>query len=249
MAQMQATQLVTSGLWGLLYYREIRGRAMLVWIAFALWTITAVVLLIVFAMMIFIISNATLADPMQLITRRRGEEYLRPYYQRADVRAFIWAIAGTVLYFTAAILVYYLLQNLLGFVVWDASVVWSPVRINTYLMIALLPSYAAARLRAGVRARVGGLGLGLGLGLGFLTLALTLAPTLTRYGIARLVRGLYMWHYRYIEDRLDEEPPSTPLLLSPVRIWNTLSTFFAVNARSVDVGTVYLIRIYLVRQP
>ena len=45
MAQMQATQLVTSGLWGLLYYREIRGRAMLVWIAFALWTITAVVLL------------------------------------------------------------------------------------------------------------------------------------------------------------------------------------------------------------
>ena len=91
--------------------------------------------------------------------------------------------------------------------------------------------------------------MGLGLGLGFLTLALTLAPTLTRYGIARLVRGLYMWHYRYIEDRLDEEPPSTPLLLSPVRIWNTLSTFFAVNARSVDVGTVYLIRIYLVRQP
>ena len=45
MAQMQATQLVTSGLWGLLYYREIRGRAMLVWVAFALWTITAVVLL------------------------------------------------------------------------------------------------------------------------------------------------------------------------------------------------------------
>ena len=45
MAQMQATQLVTSGLWGLLYYREIRGRAMLVWIAFALWTSTAVVLL------------------------------------------------------------------------------------------------------------------------------------------------------------------------------------------------------------
>jgi len=175
---------------------------------------------------------------MQLITRRRGEEYLRPYYQRADVRAFIWAIAGTVLYFTAAILVYYLLQNLLGFVVWDASVVWSPVRINTYLMIALLPSYAAARLRAGVRPRVPNI-----------TLALTLAPTLTRYGIARLVRGLYMWHYRYIEDRLDEEPPSTPLLLSPVRIWNTLSTFFAVNARSVDVGTVYLIRIYLVRQP
>ena len=45
MAQMQATQLVTSGLWGLLYYREIRGRAMYIWIGFALWTILAVVLL------------------------------------------------------------------------------------------------------------------------------------------------------------------------------------------------------------
>jgi hypothetical protein len=84
-------------------------------------------------------------------------------------------------------------------------VVWSPVRVNTYLAIAVLPSY----------------------------------------GIARLVRGLYMWHYRYIVDKLDEEDTTTPLLLSPVRIYNTLSTFFAVNARSVDVGTVYLIRIYL----
>ena len=168
--------------------------------------ITAVVLLIVFAMMLFIISNATLADPMQLVTRRRGEEFLRPYYQRPDVRAFIWAIAGTALYYTASILVYYLLQNLLGFVVWDASVVWSPVRVNTYLAIAVLPSW----------------------------------------GIARLVRGLYMWHYRYMVDKLDEEAPTTPLLLSPVRIYHLLSTFFAINARSVDVGTVYLIRIYLV---
>ena len=38
MAQMQATQLVTSGLWGLLYYREIRGRALWIWVGFALWT-------------------------------------------------------------------------------------------------------------------------------------------------------------------------------------------------------------------
>jgi uncharacterized membrane protein len=45
MAQMQATQLVTSGLWGLLYYREIRGRALWIWVCFALWTIVAVVLL------------------------------------------------------------------------------------------------------------------------------------------------------------------------------------------------------------
>ena len=42
---MQATQLVTSGLWGVLYYREIRGRALWVWCGFALWTIVAVVML------------------------------------------------------------------------------------------------------------------------------------------------------------------------------------------------------------
>ena len=45
MSQMQATQLVTSGLWGVLYYREIRGRALWVWGGFALWTIVAVVML------------------------------------------------------------------------------------------------------------------------------------------------------------------------------------------------------------
>ena len=69
---------------------------------------------------------------------------------------------------------------------------------------------------------------------------------LPAYGIARVIRGMYMWHYRYILDRLDEDEPTTPLLLSPVRLYQTLATFFAVNARSVDVGTVYLIRIYFV---
>ena len=69
---------------------------------------------------------------------------------------------------------------------------------------------------------------------------------LPAYGIARVIRGMYMWHYRYILDRLDEDEPATPLLLSPVRLYQTLATFFAVNARSVDVGTVYLIRIYFV---
>ena len=46
MAQMQAIQLVTSGLWGLAYYREIRGRAMYLWGACAVWTIVAIVLLV-----------------------------------------------------------------------------------------------------------------------------------------------------------------------------------------------------------
>ena len=42
----------------------------------------------------FIIANATLADPMQLVTKRRGEEFLRPYYQRPDVRACICYLLG-----------------------------------------------------------------------------------------------------------------------------------------------------------
>ena len=45
MAQMSAIQLVTSGLWGLLFYGEIRGRAMYVWAFFAVWTMGAIVLL------------------------------------------------------------------------------------------------------------------------------------------------------------------------------------------------------------
>ena len=45
MAQMLVIQLVTSGLWGILYYRELRGRAVWVWGACAVWTIAAMVLL------------------------------------------------------------------------------------------------------------------------------------------------------------------------------------------------------------
>ena len=45
MAQMQATQLVTSGLWGILWYKEIHGQALVVWSAFAVWTSGAIVLL------------------------------------------------------------------------------------------------------------------------------------------------------------------------------------------------------------
>jgi hypothetical protein len=45
MAQNQATNLVTAGLWGLLLYREYRGRAAVAWAASALFTVTMVVLL------------------------------------------------------------------------------------------------------------------------------------------------------------------------------------------------------------
>ena len=45
MAQCNAAGLVTSGLWGLLWYREIRGRPALAWVAAALFTTAMTVLL------------------------------------------------------------------------------------------------------------------------------------------------------------------------------------------------------------
>jgi hypothetical protein len=45
MAQMQSLQLITSGLWGIFHYREIRGRAAVAWSAAAVWTIIFIVLL------------------------------------------------------------------------------------------------------------------------------------------------------------------------------------------------------------
>lgn len=45
MAQNQATNLVTAGLWGLVLYREHKGRAALAWAAAALFTVAMVVLL------------------------------------------------------------------------------------------------------------------------------------------------------------------------------------------------------------
>ena len=35
-------------------------------------------------------------------------------YQRRDVHAFLWAVGGTLVYYTAAILVFFLICNLLG---------------------------------------------------------------------------------------------------------------------------------------
>ena len=45
MTQMMAVQLVVSGLWGIFYYREIRGRQALAWSACALWTLVSMALL------------------------------------------------------------------------------------------------------------------------------------------------------------------------------------------------------------
>ncbi len=43
MAQRNAMSLVVSGLWGVLWYREIRGTALLVWCVMALLTVACVV--------------------------------------------------------------------------------------------------------------------------------------------------------------------------------------------------------------
>ena len=45
MAQINAASLIVSGLWGLLWYREIQGRAVISWIVSALFTGTMIVLL------------------------------------------------------------------------------------------------------------------------------------------------------------------------------------------------------------
>jgi hypothetical protein len=45
MAQCNAASLITSGLWGLLWYKEVRGKAALAWVASAAFTTAMVVLL------------------------------------------------------------------------------------------------------------------------------------------------------------------------------------------------------------
>lgn len=43
--QLQSVQLITSGLWGVLYYREVQGRPLYFWTFFALWLLVFIVLL------------------------------------------------------------------------------------------------------------------------------------------------------------------------------------------------------------
>ena len=45
MAQMMSLQLITSGLWGIFYYKEMRGWPAMVWGGFAVWTVVGMVLL------------------------------------------------------------------------------------------------------------------------------------------------------------------------------------------------------------
>ena len=45
MTQMMSVQLITSGLWGILYYHELRGKQAAVWSLFATWTLLFMALL------------------------------------------------------------------------------------------------------------------------------------------------------------------------------------------------------------
>ena len=59
-------------------------------------------------------TQTTLADLGQLIRPYRGEEYMQRYFARADVRAALWAFCSVTAYYLTTILLYFLLQNILG---------------------------------------------------------------------------------------------------------------------------------------
>ena len=152
------------------------------------------------------VTQTTLADLGQLIRPFRGEEYMQRYFARADVRAALWAFCSVMAYYLATILLYFLLQNILGYRYWDASIAYAPESIMVYVFIAIVPAYC----------------------------------------VARIVRGVYMYKYRFIEQLEDAPRSRLPMLCSPVRSFRFLTTFFAGNARTCDIAMVYLIRIYFV---
>ena len=80
-----------------MYNREIAAQKAA--FAFRNQLLTFGVLLVVVIVVWFLVITATLADPSQLWQRNRGEEYMRPYYQRRDVHAFLWAVGGTLVYY------------------------------------------------------------------------------------------------------------------------------------------------------
>merc|ERR1719482_142455 len=103
---------------------------------------------------------------------------------------------------------YYLLQNLVGYVVWDASVVaGTPTGLLKWLLITVVPSLC----------------------------------------YAVFARGVYMFHYRYVDDSIEayHQAATTPVLCSPSRLCGLLGAFFSRSARTSDTGKVYLIRIYM----
>ena len=139
-------QYYVQGIKGLLavYSREIviqrrRKEVRNVLLTLALMTCVCTVIL-------YLTASATLADPSELIYRYRGEEFMKPYFQRRDVIAFVWAFGTIALFYVSTILTYYLLQSILGYSVWDVSVACGPDNTFDYLLITLIPAYVIAQL-------------------------------------------------------------------------------------------------------
>ena len=68
------------------------------------------------------------------------------------------------------------------------------------------------------------------------------------YIIARIVRGAYMYHYRWVEEDDEDGRVRRGVLLicQPSVLTKKLMQYFSTSARVTDMGTVYLIRIYFV---
>ena len=154
--------------------------------------LTAALLIVVVAVIFFTVTQTTLADLTQLVRRYKGEEYLQPHLKRPDVRAALWAFASVSFYYLLVILIYFLIANLLGYQHWDSSIAYSPEKTMIYAAIALVPSYA----------------------------------------IARILRGTYMYKYRFVEPSYDEPRGRLPPCCSPYRVWKFLRAFFGTTART-----------------
>ena len=113
--------------------------------------LTLFILFIALAAIVYLVAVSTLADPLELFRRYKGEEYLRPYYKRLDVIAAMWALGVTVLYYLGTVLTYFLLQNLMGYKAWDYSIAAGPPEsVIGYLLVCLAPAIGFTVLGRGV---------------------------------------------------------------------------------------------------
>ena len=240
-----------------MYNREIAAQKAA--FAFRNQLLTFGVLLVVVIVVWFLVITATLADPSQLWQRNRGEEYMRPYYQRRDVHAFLWAVGGTLVYYTAAILVFFLICNLLGHRYGDASMTGRLAHAqphSSHLPRLLLPQ-VLGRVDAVLARDDDHLHHGVHLPdvLGHAQHRIshpryphTQVCIFPSYIIARIVRGAYMYHYRWVEEDDEDGRVRRGVLLicQPSVLTKKLMQYFSTSARVTDMGTVYLIRIYFV---
>lgn len=113
--------------------------------------LTGALALVVLAAFIYLVAANTLADPSELYRRHHGIDYHQSYYHRPDVVAFLWALSLIAFYYAATTLTYYLLQNLLGYPVWDLSAVTgTPQGLSRWCAITVLPSIVYAVIVRGL---------------------------------------------------------------------------------------------------